>query len=89
VSGKIKEKPKETGNIRGGSIPSLERLKSRYDSGMNTKPTSSEYKAFENMLGQVLTVSKAELNRRIEQEKREKRSLKSASRASGVPSKPS
>jgi hypothetical protein len=56
---------------------------------MKTKPTSPEYKAFENMLGQVLTVSKAELNRRIEQEKREKRTPKApVSRASVSPSKP-
>jgi hypothetical protein len=36
---------------------------------MKTKPTSPEYKAFENLLGQVLAVSKSELNRRIEAEK--------------------
>jgi hypothetical protein len=40
---------------------------------MNQKPQSAEYKAFENLLGQVLTVSKAELSRRIAQEKSEKR----------------
>jgi hypothetical protein len=56
---------------------------------MKPKPQSVEYKAFEDMLGKVLTVSKAELNRRIEQEKIEKRSPKSASRASAVPTKPS
>lgn len=49
---------------------------------MKTKPDSPEYKAFENLLGRVLTVSKAELNRRIEQEKQEKRTSKSASRVS-------
>ena len=40
---------------------------------MKTKPKSAEYKAFENLLGSVLSVSKAELNRRIAQEKSEKR----------------
>jgi hypothetical protein len=50
---------------------------------MKTKPDTPEYKAFENLLGQVLTVSKTELNRRIEQEKSEKRTPKSASRVSG------
>jgi len=49
---------------------------------MNPKPQSDEYKAFENLLSKVLTVSKEELKRRIEQEKREKRIPKSASRAS-------
>jgi len=55
---------------------------------MNAKPQSAEYKAFENLLGQVLSVSKAEINRRIEQEKGEKRSPKSASRVSVSPTKP-
>lgn len=43
---------------------------------MNTKlkPQSPEYKSFENLLGSVLSVSKTELNRRIEQEKSEKKS---------------
>jgi len=50
---------------------------------MKPKPQSAEYKAFESLLGQVLTVSKAELNRRIEEDKREKRTPKSASRVSG------
>jgi len=55
---------------------------------MITKPSSPEYKAFENMLGTVLSVSKTELNRRIEQEKREKRTPKGrAFRAAAVPSK--
>jgi hypothetical protein len=40
---------------------------------MNQKPQSVEYKAFENLLGQVLSVSKAEINRRIVEEKSEKR----------------
>jgi hypothetical protein len=55
---------------------------------MKTKPQSAEYKAFESLLGSVLSVSKTELNRRIEQEKREKRTPKSASRAVASPSKP-
>ncbi len=54
---------------------------------MKDKPPSPEYKAFENLLGRVLTVSKAELNRRIEQEKREKRTPKSAFRVLEDPSK--
>lgn len=55
---------------------------------MKSKPTSSEYKAFENLLGSVLSVSKTELNRRIEQEKSEKRTRKSASRVPAVPTRP-
>jgi hypothetical protein len=59
----------------------------RYDNAMNTKPQSPEYKAFENLLGKVLKVSKTELNRRMKADKREKRTPKTAvSRASGVPS---
>jgi hypothetical protein len=54
---------------------------------MKTRPTSPEYKAFENLLGEVLTVSKTELNRRIEDEKSEKRTPKSSSPASAVPAK--
>jgi len=64
-------------------------LRLRYDIAMKAKPQSPEYKAFENLLGRVLTVPKAEIVRRIENDKREKRSPKSASRASAVPSKPS
>ena len=45
---------------------------------MKTKPTSPEYKAFENLLGSVLSVSKAELSKRIQDEKREKLKPKSA-----------
>jgi hypothetical protein len=56
---------------------------------MKSKPQSPEYKAFEGLLGQVLTVSKAELNRRIEEDKREKQTLKSSSRVSAAPTKPS
>lgn len=40
---------------------------------MKTKPQSPEYKAFESLLGRVLSVSKTELNRRIAEEKKEKR----------------
>ena len=54
---------------------------------MKTKPQSAEYKAFENLLGKVLTVPKAEINRRIEEDRRDKRTPKSASRVSAVPTK--
>ncbi len=50
------------------------------------KPESDEYKAFENLLSSVLTVSKAELNKRIEAEKRKPKAP--ASHASAFPSKP-
>ena len=49
------------------------------------KPQSEEYKAFESLLGKVLSVSKAEISQRIEQEKRQKRS--NASRVSAVATK--
>jgi hypothetical protein len=39
---------------------------------MKPKPQSEEYARFENLLGRVLTVSKKELNERLEAEKREK-----------------
>jgi hypothetical protein len=52
---------------------------------MNTKPDSPEYKAFENLLGAVISVPKAELNRRIEEEKRKPKGP--ASRASDGSSK--
>jgi hypothetical protein len=56
---------------------------------MKTKPQTPEYKAFENLLAATLSVSKDELKRRIEQEKREKRTPKGrASRVSVSPSKP-
>jgi len=56
---------------------------------MKTKPQSPEYKAFENLLGQVLRVPKAEIKGRIEEDKREKRTPKSASRVSvSQPSQP-
>jgi hypothetical protein len=55
---------------------------------MNQKPQSAEYKAFENLLGQVLTVSKTELNRRIAEKKAEKRTPRGRdSRVSAVPAK--
>jgi len=55
---------------------------------MKAKPQSEEYRKFESLLGRVLTVSKAELNNRLDAEKREKRSPKaSASRAPGVSSR--
>jgi hypothetical protein len=38
---------------------------------MTSKPQSQEYKAFENILGKVLTVSKTELDRRMKEQKRE------------------
>jgi hypothetical protein len=44
---------------------------------MKPKPQSEEYRAFEALLGSVLSVSKAELNQRLEQEKREKQATKS------------
>lgn len=53
------------------------------------KPQSEEYKRFETLLGVVLSVPKAEITRRIEDEKREKRTSKSASRAVDALSNPS
>ena len=54
---------------------------------MKPKPQSAEYKAFEDLLGKVLKVSKTELNKRIEEDRREKPTSKTAaSRASGVSS---
>ena len=56
---------------------------------MDPKPKSEEYRAFESLLGKVLTVSKAELNKRIAEQKREKHKPKGrASRAVADPSKP-
>jgi hypothetical protein len=54
---------------------------------MKQEPTSAEYKAFENLLGKVLAVPKADIDRRIEEDRREKRTPKSASRVSAVPAK--
>ena len=42
---------------------------------MKPKPESEEYKAFEALLGSVLSVSKTELNRRIDAEKRKPKSV--------------
>lgn len=39
---------------------------------MKPKPQSAEYEAFENLLGKVLSVPKAEITRRIEEDKRER-----------------
>ena len=39
---------------------------------MKPKPQSEEYRAFENVLGEVLTVTKAELSQRLKAEKQEK-----------------
>jgi hypothetical protein len=55
---------------------------------MKPKPQSEEYKAFEALLGDVLQVSKQELNKRIEQENSEKRVPKSASPVVVSPAKP-
>jgi hypothetical protein len=54
---------------------------------MKTKPQSDEYRAFENLLGRVLTVSKAELDKRLKKEEHEKHTPKHASRAPAVSSK--
>ena len=55
---------------------------------MKSKPQSEEYQRFETLLGKVLSVSKAELDARLEAQKREKRASKaSASRAAGDPSR--
>jgi hypothetical protein len=51
---------------------------------MNPKPQSEEYKAFENLLGQVLRVSKADLKQQMEKDKAERRPKSSASRDLGV-----
>ena len=40
---------------------------------MKPKPQSDEYRAFENVLGKVLTVTKSELNDRLKSEKQEKK----------------
>jgi hypothetical protein len=53
---------------------------------MKTTPQSEEYARFENLLGEVLKVSKAEITRRIEEDKREKRTPKASSRVSAEPS---
>jgi hypothetical protein len=55
---------------------------------MKPKPQSDEYKAFETVLGKVLTVSKTELNERLKKAEHEKHIPKTASRASDASSKP-
>jgi hypothetical protein len=55
---------------------------------MKTKPTSEEYRAFENLLGKVIQVPKAEIARRIAEDKRGKQP-KTASRVPADPAKPS
>lgn len=40
---------------------------------MKPKPQSAEYRAFENLLGKVLTATKAELNERLKKEQQEKK----------------
>jgi hypothetical protein len=52
------------------------------------KPQSEEYTRFENLLEKVLKVPKVEITRRIEEDKREKRTPKSASRVSVARPKP-
>jgi hypothetical protein len=54
---------------------------------MKPKPQSQEYKAFEQVLGKVLTVSKAELNERMKKNGQEKHTPKPVSRAPAVSSK--
>jgi hypothetical protein len=54
---------------------------------MKAKPQSEEYRAFENLLGKVLSVSKTELNQRIAQEKAEKQPTVPASPGAVSPSK--
>jgi hypothetical protein len=53
---------------------------------MQKPPVSEEYKAFEQVLGKVLSVSKRDLDERIKEEKREKRPRKSASPVSALQS---
>lgn len=50
----------------------------------HSKPQSPEYKAFEDLLGAVLSVPKTEINRRMEEERREKQSSRSASHVPAV-----
>jgi hypothetical protein len=51
---------------------------------MKTKPQSEEYTRFENFLGEVLTVSKEELNRRMKADEREKRTAQTPSLPAAV-----
>jgi hypothetical protein len=59
----------------------------RYDRPMKPKPQSEEYQRFESLLGRVLTVSKEELNERLKESKREKRTPKRVSRVSDASSR--
>ena len=43
---------------------------------MKPKPQSEEYRAFENVLGKVMTVTKSELNQRLKNETQEKSALR-------------
>ena len=58
-----------------------------YNVSMKAKPQSEEYKAFEHLLGKVLTVSKTELNLRMKKAEHEKHTPTSASRASDAQAK--
>lgn len=58
-----------------------------YDNAMTTKPQTPEYAAFEGLLGAVLSVPKAKIDRRIAADREEKREPKSAFPASAVPAK--
>lgn len=46
------------------------------------QPQSDEYKSFEDLLGKVLSVSKAELNERMKKTEQEKHKPRASSRAS-------
>lgn len=54
---------------------------------MKLKPQSGEYKAFERILGKVLTVSKNELIERMKKAEHEKHTPRAASRASDAQAK--
>lgn len=55
---------------------------------MKAEPKSEEYQAFKNLLGNVLSVPKKEIDRRIAEDKRAKIETKVSSPASVVPAKP-
>jgi len=61
----------------------------RYHAAMSSKPQSEEYRRFEGLLGKVLSVSKEDLKRQMQADKKEKRPAKAASHASGERSTPS
>jgi hypothetical protein len=52
--------------------------KQAYDTAMKNKPRPEEHAGFENLLGEVIGVSKAEITRRIEEDKRKKRTSKAS-----------